>query len=390
MHYSAPRVPGELRFEATDAVRDALARMGRTEDLRFSPNGERLAFACYSTDRVALADVQIDRSSDGPEIALTRLVYLESERFREPHGIDFVDDETLVVGNRAGQVEVFRLRDSGEIEAAGQAGDASGLIDSPGSIAVRALESGGHEVVACNNWANTVTRHPLVSHRSESSGEVIARRWLDLPDGVALSHNGRWLAVSNHAAHTVLVYEYPGAHQDNDPVGVLRGVTYPHGLRFANGDRHLLVADAGAPLVAAFTSSGDWKGARFPSAAMRVVDDATFVRGRKNQAEGGPKGLDVEGRSGVLAITLEEQSLAFFDLESVVDAGFPDEYDDALVEYELLGLVEAQARTDRAEANEARARAELADILESTVWRMTAPARRIRTALKARSHRSRA
>ena len=118
---------------------------------------------------------------------------------------------------------------------------------------------------------------------------------------------------------------------------------------------------------------------------MRVVDDATFVRGRKNQAEGGPKGLDVEGRSGVLAITLEEQALAFFDLESVVDAGFPDEYDDALVEYELLGLVEAQARTDRAEANEARARAELAEILESTVWRMTAPARRIRTALKARS-----
>ncbi len=65
--------------------------------------------------------MQIDRSSDGPEIALTRLVYLESERFREPHGIDFVDDETLVVGNRAGQVEVFRLRDSGEIAAAGQA-----------------------------------------------------------------------------------------------------------------------------------------------------------------------------------------------------------------------------------------------------------------------------
>jgi hypothetical protein len=372
------RSPDELRYEAPDAVRDAIAGMGRTEDLRFSPDGRRLAFACYATNRIAVAEVEI-----GPPIAVTRVVYLESERLQEPQGIDFLDDETIVVGNRAGDVEVFRIR-TDKLEPSGSAGDASDLITSPGSVAARALEAGGHELLACNNWGDTITRHPLVSDRSGASGEVVARRWLDLPDGLALSHDGRWLAVSNHNAHAVFVYEYPTAGDDAEPVGILRGVRYPHGLRFVEDDRCLLVADAGAPYLHAFTSDGDWRGAGLPTATVQVVDDETFVRGRKNQAEGGPKGLDVHGRARVVAITLEEQPLAFFELDAVLAAGLPASFEEELLTYELLILAEAKERTSRAEASAARARAELSEILETKAWRATAPLRRLRALLKTR------
>ena len=382
MSGSSTPVAGELRFEATDAVRGALAGMGRTEDLRFSPDGRRLAFACYANERIAIADVEIDGSSTGRSIALTRLVYLESPRLREPHGIDFVDDETIVVGNRGGAVDVFRFRiDPMELELVARAGDGSGLLDSPGSVVVRALADGGQEVLACNNWRNTVTRHPLVADGDTATGEVAARAWLDLPDGLALSSDGRWLAVSSHNTHTVLIYAFPAGAEDAAPVGMLRGVRYPHGLRFAKDGRHLLVADAGSPYLHSFASSGDWRGVRLPAATLRVVDDEAFARGRKNPAEGGPKGLDVEPRTNVVAVTLEEQALAFFDLDSAIDRQ-PDDSHNLQMEYESFILGEAQERIALAEETAAHARAQLAETLATKAWRMTAPARRVRAAMK--------
>lgn len=378
---------GELRFEAKDAVRNALAGMGRTEDLRFSPDGRRLAFACYANDRIAVADVEIDVTATGRTIALTGLVYLASQWLREPHGIDFVDDETIVVGNRGGDVDVFRFStDPTELELVARAGDASGLLDSPGSVVVRALADGRHEVLACNNWRNTVTRHPLIADGGTATGEVAAREWLDLPDGLALSRDARWLAVSSHNTHTVFIYALPGGDGDGDPVGMLRGVRYPHGLRFANDDRHLLVADAGSPYVHSFASSGDWRGVRLPVATVRVVDDETFARGRKNPAEGGPKGLDVEPRTNVLAVTLEEQALAFFDLDSVLDAR-PEGFYDVQMQYESLIRSEAEERIARAEEAAARASALLEETLATRAWRMTAPARRVHAVVKQRARR---
>ena len=44
------------------------------------------------------------------------------------------------------------------------------------------------------------------------------------------------------------------------------------------------------------------------------MDDATFLRGRYNPEEGGPKGIDVDRDMSVLATTCEHQPLAFFDL----------------------------------------------------------------------------
>ena len=41
----------------TDAVRDTLGALGRTEDVRLAPGGKRLVIACYALDRIAVADV---------------------------------------------------------------------------------------------------------------------------------------------------------------------------------------------------------------------------------------------------------------------------------------------------------------------------------------------
>ena len=109
MGVTAANVPLEVGFDAPECVRDALAAIGRTEDVRFAPSGRRLAIACLVGQGIALADVAITVGESGPEIAVTSLDLLDSTALSDPHGIDFVDDDTLVVANRGGGVAVLRL-----------------------------------------------------------------------------------------------------------------------------------------------------------------------------------------------------------------------------------------------------------------------------------------
>jgi hypothetical protein len=79
------------------------------------------------------------------------------------------------------------------------------------------------------------------------------------------------------------------------------------------------VAAAAAPYVHVFQSDdGDWSGLRNPARTVRVLDETTFLRGRNNAKEGGPKGIDVDQTMRVLAATCEQQTLSFFDLQEML------------------------------------------------------------------------
>lgn len=370
----------EIRLEASEAVAAGLEALGRTEDIAFAPGGDRLAIACYRRNEIAVLDLEVDARS--VDVASIRLA--GSKLVHNPHGVAFVDDDTIAVASRGGHLGAFRLPTSaaGELEPVALAGDASGLLDSPGSVVVRTLEPGRHEVLACNNWVNTVTRHPLVADGSRDEGEIVAHKWLDLPDGLALSGDAEWLAVSNHNRHNVLVYRYADTGDGAGPAAILRGIAYPHGVQFAHDDRLLLVADAGAPYVHVYATEDGWKGVHLPASTIRVMDEATFERGRNNPQEGGPKGLAVDPTSTVFAVTSEEQPLAFFELDGVAALGHPPGFDDELVRYELLVQAEADEARERAEADAERVRAMLSEIVNTRAWRLTAPLRRLRAVLR--------
>src|SRR5512145_1824787 len=96
MATSVTEVAEQLPLQAPEAVLAALRTLGRTEDLRFSPSGRRLAIACYTSARIA----ELDLGDAGPRVAVTAIELVDSEALREPHGIDFVDEDTLAVANR--------------------------------------------------------------------------------------------------------------------------------------------------------------------------------------------------------------------------------------------------------------------------------------------------
>lgn len=386
----------EIQYTAPAGVRAVIETLGRTEDVRFSPGNRRLAVAAFNRNTIAVFDVDIAASPAVADVALTRVVEISSACLSRPHGLDFIDDETLVAASRDGDVAIFKLPPG---ESAGRRCELSpiqvlkagepGLLKSPGSVAVTGRGEALRELLICNNAGHSVTRHVMDCSAgcSVTSSEVLLGKWLDVPDGVCMSHDRRWIAVSNHNTHNVLLYENaPSLHPQSDPDGVLRSVCYPHGLRFGADGRHIFVADAGAPYIHIYANDGQgWRGARGPAASVRIMDESVFLRGRNNPQEGGPKGIDIDRGMNVLVATSEHQPLAFFDLTAIL-AKVPAGAQVLDVRYEL-GLLEQAGwirdRLNQAETRAAEAEARLARAKNRKPWSVRSALRRVRSALGA-------
>ncbi len=258
---------------------------------------------------------------------MTDCVEVASPSLRYPHGLTFMDEETLVVANRGGGVSVLKVPPSGTVNRAVvvpalEVMRGNKWLHSPGSVSVSPIDPDRFALLVCNNYAHYVSRHVLEAGDDlvVASNEILLIRGLNVPDGVAVSRDNRWIAVSSHGTHSVLLFENtPQLDCRSEPACILGNVACPHGVRFTEDDNFVLVADAGAPYVHVYARDGDsWQGTRDPVSSYRVMDDETFLRGRYNPEEGGPKGIDVDREMSVLVTTCEHQSLAFFDLAEVL------------------------------------------------------------------------
>jgi hypothetical protein len=156
---------------------------------------------------------------------------------------------------------------------------------------------------------------------SSKRSKVLLKKWLRVPDGICVSTEKTWIAVSNHETHAVLLYENNASlNASSNPVGILRLTNYPHGLRFTSDDRFILVADGGSPYVNVYGNDGsDWRGVRDPLLSLRVLEQDEFLRGHYNPAEGGPKGIDINNNANVLVTTCHSQPLRFYDLDAILN-----------------------------------------------------------------------
>ena len=320
----------QIDFAASEDVLAALEDLGRTEDVKFSPNNRRLAVAGFGKNKIVVFDVDFDASAAGKVgITLTDVIEITSSSLHRPHGLFFINDETLVVANRGKDAPIFAVPPSG---AADTKYDLSPLqtirndqihrLKSPGSVTVSQIDQDVYELLICNNYAHYVTRHILEMKEQLvlRSHEILLNRGLGVPDGVAVDRERRWIAISNHNAHSVFLYENTAQlNPHSKPDGILRNLNYPHGVRFTPDNNFVLVADAGAPYVSVYARGGDsWKGARYPVTAFRVMAETIYMRGRFHPTEGGPKGIDLDSDMNVLVTTCSEQSLAFFDLPGIL------------------------------------------------------------------------
>lgn len=303
-----------------------ISSIGRTEDVVFSPSGNRLAIAGHIKNRILLFSIDRQSNSEGPLVRLFAPQTIESDALLYPHGIFWVDESTIIVANRQGDACFLQVPSGSEkgffqtipIHLIGLT--SNGIVQSPGSVSVKHLGDGWVDVLLCNNYVHQVSQHIFILDEKVKpvADSILLQKGLDIPDGVAQSRDGHWIAISNHNEHAVRVYRNDELLDiDSEPVATLFGVNYPHGLRFTYCEKYLLVADAGLPFVHIYYSrNGDWCGEINPVASINVIDDHAFTRGQYNIQEGGPKGIDITADNKIMVVTNHEQPLAFFDLGS--------------------------------------------------------------------------
>jgi DNA-binding beta-propeller fold protein YncE len=319
-----------IPFSADLDAQRAIDGIGRTEDVHFSPDNQRLALVGHLDNRLLVLGVRLAGDGATPRIHLHSPQEILSDAFAYPHGVFWINDETLIVANRQGDAPILRVPPASPVTDALSleplvrlcTDGPDGMVHTPGSVSVAVLDGGWLEVLLCNNYAHHVSQHLLDARNGYEAlaGSRLLADGLDIPDGVAQSRDQRWIAVSNHNEHCVLVYENTATLGPScPPAAVLRGMNYPHGLRWTRDGQFLLVADAGLPFVHVFQcGGGGWQGECHPIQTLRVLDEQRFRRGQYNPQEGGPKGIDLSADDRVLVTTTQEQALAFFDLEPVL------------------------------------------------------------------------
>lgn len=303
----------------------------RTEDVKFSPSGRMLAVV--ATDgSIMLFAIDVTRRP----IQINQCVKLHSDSLMHPHGIDFVNEEIIVVANRRSILKFYRIPSLDKWGSAQQIvpihtmkSEFFGAEGETRKLRTRSISCGpgsvrihGHQLFVCCNNMNTVTTHTFSYHDGEivTYGDiVVAQDGLEVPDGVAVSTDGIWMAVSDHDHHCVVVY----CLENNSSCCILRDVElkYPHGLCFDQNAKSLYVADAGARDLHVFSTKDKWdKDSDISTIKLSAVNMTAFqntqeaIDEKYRALEGGIKGLDIDPSYQILATTCRNQTLKFFDI----------------------------------------------------------------------------
>ena len=319
-------LPHQIGFEAPAEVLAAIERIGRTEDVHLCPDNRRLAIAGYVEDKILVLDLENEVASDDVRrLKFSSALELTSASLDNPHGVFWLNSETIIVANRGGDVVFFPVPASSEgactqvlLEPLGTISAEVGGLASPGSVAATELGGGLYEILVCNNSGHNVTQHIVDIGQGFRviAGRPLLTKGFKVPDGVAFCPETHWLAISNHHENAVYLYRHDGfLAADAEPDGVLLNAGYPHGLRFVSGGRYLFVADAGGRDVKVYDrEDADWSGEHHPIDAFQTVPEGAFLLANENPEEGGSKGIEILGDTGILVATCEALPLALFDV----------------------------------------------------------------------------
>ena len=320
----------KLEYNTTDQIRHIIRRIGRTEDVKFSPDNSRFIIAEFITNKLHFFSVEFDQTVSPADITLTNYCLVTSPDIKNPHGVCFLDNERIVVCSRYGDVSIFTIpeyqNELNEFEIRAEASIAGqGLLTSkvmtPGSVDCCQLSGNRYRIFVCNNYSHLVTSHIVdLTHGVKIEHEgVRMKKSLRIPDGISISPDQKWIAVSNHVHGQAVIFENkPNLNKSTPSANVLEGPICPHGLRFSPDGKKLYVADAATQYLFIYeTEDGDWRTLQNPPRTIKVVDEGTFYYGQYGLKEGGVKGIDIDETNSFLISTHRMGVIELYDVEAL-------------------------------------------------------------------------
>ena len=320
-----------IEYKASSEIRDVISRLGRTEDIRLSPDNTRLAVVDFLENRIFFFSIRIDNTTATPKITIFDHIILSSASLRGSHGIVFLGNHYIIIGSRNGDVGVFRTPPFGQgsrecnikpMKTINGKGLLLAKVISPGSLDCYKIADDCYRVLVCNNHWHVVTSHTIQignSIRIRNHG-VLIEQAIKIPDGICVSMDHTWIAVSNSLTGEILIYHHtPDLNKKTPPTAILRGMVCPHGIRFTADGRRLFAVDAASPNLYVFEcTSGGWDGVQDPSQSIRLLDDESFYAGRFDLRDGGVKGLEIDRSNTVLLTTCWNDVMGFYDLNEIL------------------------------------------------------------------------
>ena len=313
-----------LNYQTSPEIQNVIDSMGRTEDAKFSADGRHLAIVDFLTDKVYLFGIEIEGNASNQVIYIKSCLTITSDAFRLPHGLVFLGKNHFVVVNRGADITLFEFdfKFSGCKEkkltpvkyVMGRR--FYGKVSSPGSVGSYQVSDNCYRIFVCNNYL-----HNIVSFEITLGNTIKIKNGLNLPDGICISPNKKWVAISNHYTGTISIYKVsPLLNRFTSPSATLLNIAYPHGLRFSEDGKKVFSTDAGSQYLHVFESDSDsWQGDYKPRQSIKLVDKETFGKVRINPEEGGLKGLDVTNDDQLLVTTAEHQVLKFYSISDLLE-----------------------------------------------------------------------
>jgi hypothetical protein len=324
---------GRISYAASSDIERVIASIGRSEDISLSPNDDRLAIAGFLDQRIYLFAVEIKRELPTLSVEISDYLVISSPSFRHPHGVTFLDNDHIIVCSRSGGVDVFRLpefegksreRELLPVGSINGRGHLLAKVKTPGSVDSYALSENRYRVLVCNNKWHFVSSHvvDLTGPVRIQDETILLRDTIKIPDGISISSDSDWIAISNHVSGEALVYRNDAAlGPGSDPHGIFYGSVCPHGIQFAPNGNRLFVADAASQYLHVYeTNDGEWRGKHGPSLSIRMMDDDLFLAGRHAAREGGLKGVDLDSTGRLLMTTHMHDVIGFYNVDLMLSA----------------------------------------------------------------------
>jgi hypothetical protein len=296
--------------ETTDSF--SCTKMDRTEDIKFSPSGKKLAIASYTLGSIFIFDIYID----GNNISVLDYYEVKCNDYKSFHGIDWINENVIIISSRSSclcPIVKLPLKNPNRIIKLKPVKMIENYMAGSSAVKVLNLDDNLIELFFSSSSLNIVSKHTLNKNTFEIIEENIILEKLSCPDAINISNDKKWIAISNHNKSNVLIYKNENINKNSVPSAILRSenLIFPHGLCFYNNN--LFLTDAGSNNIFVFKNiNGDWCGdisAEFSIEPMSIED---YNISKINPKEGGAKGLDIFGN--ILAITSGNCPLTFFSL----------------------------------------------------------------------------
>ena len=153
----------EVKYNTSAKIKNILESIGRTEDIKFSPDNKRFAILEYLENKIHLLGIDIDRNVSPPEISITTYSLIKSSNLKNPHGICFLGNDHIIVCNRFGDVSIFKIPyhvdETNEFDIKAERiisgkGYITAKVKTPGSVDCYQISDKSYRIFICNNYWN--------------------------------------------------------------------------------------------------------------------------------------------------------------------------------------------------------------------------------------------